>query len=177
MLLIAGPLSSVGRGEKTNQCPVRKCVHTIRSQRAAARGRLKALHAMRIMLHRRASQLCRARTWRDSFRPRPRPDASNRGQAGISRFRARASSARNVRFTRTARSVCGKYKCQLLEKVEAGTTEFETAIDRVAVAKGLAARVHSVLPAGMTLPEAREQTKGELSPETGPSDASPRICP
>jgi uncharacterized protein len=67
-------------------------------------------------------------------------------------------------------NVCGRYKCQLLESVEAGATAFESAIDRVAIAKGLAAKVAAAMPAGMTLPEARQRFKTDPSMETSPPE-------
>lgn len=65
--------------------------------------------------------------------------------------------------------VCGRYKCQLLENVEAGKTEFQTAIDRVAIAKALFARIGRLIPEGMTLPRARERLRQQPFEEDSPS--------
>ena len=59
--------------------------------------------------------------------------------------------------------VCGRYKCQLLENVEAGLTDFDSAIAKVRAAKELVEEVTAVMPAGMTLPEAREMVRREPS--------------
>src|ERR1043165_4767905 len=52
--------------------------------------------------------------------------------------------------------VCGRYKCQLLESVEAGLTDLGSALAKIRSAQGLVEEVNSVMPIGMTLPEARE---------------------
>ena len=61
--------------------------------------------------------------------------------------------------------VCARYRCQLLIDVEAGETEFESAIDKVETAKLLVAQVDAVIPMGVTLPQARERMRIEPSPE------------
>lgn len=61
--------------------------------------------------------------------------------------------------------VCGRYKCQLLENVEAGATELESAIVKVRAAKRLVEQVDSVMPGGLSLPEARELVREAPSTE------------
>lgn len=51
--------------------------------------------------------------------------------------------------------VCGRYRCQLLQDLQAGETSFATAAEKVATARSLADRASAVMPAGMTYPEAR----------------------
>lgn len=51
--------------------------------------------------------------------------------------------------------VCGRYKCQLLQDLEAGAVTLEVAIGKVGTAKELVRRTESLSPRGMTLPEAR----------------------
>lgn len=51
--------------------------------------------------------------------------------------------------------VCARYKCGLLENLEAGETSLDAALDKVKSAKELVRQVEAVMPAGMTLPEAR----------------------
>lgn len=67
-------------------------------------------------------------------------------------------------------SVCSRYKCQLLENVQTGAVAFETAIDRVAIARGLSARVEAAMPIGMTLPEARARFKTNPFADPGLSE-------
>jgi len=69
--------------------------------------------------------------------------------------------------------VCGKYKCQLLENLEAGTTELDTALGKVLTAKELVARVGSAMPSEMTLPNARERAKVTILAEADASPAEP----
>lgn len=51
--------------------------------------------------------------------------------------------------------VCGRYRCGLLQKLEAGDVSFEAAAAKVDSAQGLVARVRDLAPPGMTLPHAR----------------------
>ena len=51
--------------------------------------------------------------------------------------------------------VCGRYKCQLLDDVEAGSTSLGIALEKVRVAKQLVKNAEELVPDGLTLPEAR----------------------
>lgn len=51
--------------------------------------------------------------------------------------------------------VCARYKCGLLEKVEAGSTSLDAALATVASAKQFVLRALLTMPAGMTIPAAR----------------------
>ena len=51
--------------------------------------------------------------------------------------------------------VCARYKCALLESLEAGTSTLPAALDKVATAKELLGRAASLMPDGMTVPIAR----------------------
>jgi len=51
--------------------------------------------------------------------------------------------------------VCARYKCGLLERLEAGSTSFDAALATVAGAKELVDRAQSAMPDGMTIPAAR----------------------
>ena len=56
--------------------------------------------------------------------------------------------------------VCARYKCQLLQDLEAGSVSIEGAIDKVSTAKELVRRAEEVLPIEMTLPGARALIPG-----------------
>ena len=66
--------------------------------------------------------------------------------------------------------VCGRYKCQLLQDLEAGAVDLDEALDKVGVAKGLRREAESAMPAGMTLPEARKLA--QMAPKTHAGDAA-----
>lgn len=66
--------------------------------------------------------------------------------------------------------VCGRYKCQLLQDLEAGAVDLDEALDKVGVAKGLRREAESAMPEGMTLPEARKLA--QMAPKTHAGDAA-----
>lgn len=66
--------------------------------------------------------------------------------------------------------VCSRYKCQLLQNLEAGAIELDEALDKVSTAKSLRRQVEAVMPEGMTLPQAREL--GRASMVAGADDAT-----
>ncbi|MFL6830545.1 MAG: YkgJ family cysteine cluster protein [Sphingomicrobium sp.] len=51
--------------------------------------------------------------------------------------------------------VCGRYRCGLLQRLEAGETAFIDAQSKVAAAYGLIGRLREFMAPGMSLPEAR----------------------
>ena len=51
--------------------------------------------------------------------------------------------------------VCARYKCGLLENLEAGSTRLDAALATVAAAKQLLSRAQSMMADGMTIPAAR----------------------
>jgi len=60
--------------------------------------------------------------------------------------------------------VCGRYRCQILQDLEAGETSFDEATKKVAIARTLVEQARSVMPPGMTLPQIRK-----LSAEPAPT--------
>ena len=54
--------------------------------------------------------------------------------------------------------VCGRYRCQVLQDLEAGDTSFDQATMKVATARKLVEAARSVMPPGMTLPQVRALT-------------------
>ena len=55
--------------------------------------------------------------------------------------------------------VCARYVCQLLEDVREGSTPLDVAVTHVRVAKQLYEDVRALLPASMTIPEARQMSR------------------
>lgn len=53
-------------------------------------------------------------------------------------------------------SVCGRYKCQLLQDLEGGAVELDEALGKVGIAKALRREAEEAMPEGMTLPQARK---------------------
>lgn len=51
--------------------------------------------------------------------------------------------------------VCGRYRCGLLQRLEAGDIAFPEALEVVTTARALVDALRSLMPAGMTLPQAR----------------------
>ena len=59
---------------------------------------------------------------------------------------------------------CSNYRCRLLQEVEAGTTDAAAAIMKVHEAQRLLKAVLTLLPAGLTLPQARALRRSEAEP-------------
>lgn len=59
--------------------------------------------------------------------------------------------------------VCGRYKCQMLQNVEAGKTPVSEAIEKVSEAKRLLGELQSILPNGMSCQQARRLAQGAPS--------------
>lgn len=51
--------------------------------------------------------------------------------------------------------VCGSYRCQLLQNLEAGETDFKAAVGKVAAARQLVEQAQAYMPPGMALPQVR----------------------
>jgi len=62
--------------------------------------------------------------------------------------------------------VCARYKCQLLQDFEAGTTPMAEARATVAEAQAIVTKLQAALPAGMTLHQARRLALG-AEPDQG----------
>lgn len=69
--------------------------------------------------------------------------------------------------------VCARYKCGLLENLEAGATPLDAALATVAAAKELVGRAHSLMPGGMTIPAARVLSS---QPPVAPIDPGARAA-
>ena len=69
--------------------------------------------------------------------------------------------------------VCARYKCGLLENLEAGSTTLDAALAKVATAKELVTRAQFMMPDTMTLPAARMLTN---QPPTAEIDAVERTA-
>lgn len=73
--------------------------------------------------------------------------------------------------------VCGNYKCQLLQDLEAGSVTLDVAIGKVGTAKELIRRVEELLPEEMTLPEARTlMSASEDQPARPPAEMPARLA-
>ena len=51
--------------------------------------------------------------------------------------------------------VCGQYRCQILQDLEAGATTFDVATSKVQTARALVEQVRPIMRPGMTLPQVR----------------------
>jgi hypothetical protein len=69
-------------------------------------------------------------------------------------------------------SVCQRYKCQLLQDVEAGRIEPRDAVHHVGIAKGLLERLRGAMPAGMSIPRARATARRPADADA-PGDRPP----
>lgn len=69
--------------------------------------------------------------------------------------------------------VCARYKCGLLENLEAGSTSLNAALATVAAAKDLVGRAQSLMPAAMSIPAARALSR---QPPVSPIDAGERAA-
>jgi hypothetical protein len=59
--------------------------------------------------------------------------------------------------------VCGRYKCQLLQDLEAGAVGLDDALGKVGIAKALRREAEAAMPPGMTLPQARKLAHTSLA--------------
>lgn len=74
-------------------------------------------------------------------------------------------------------SVCSRYKCQLLQDLEGGMIELDEALGKVACAKALREKAESVMPPGMTLPEARDVAQATLAAQADDSGVRAELMP
>lgn len=64
--------------------------------------------------------------------------------------------------------VCARYKCGLLDRLEAGTISLDEALEKVAEAKALVAQAATEMTSGMTLPAARAMSTQPPTPGLNP---------
>jgi Fe-S-cluster containining protein len=57
--------------------------------------------------------------------------------------------------------VCSRYRCRLLQEVESATVALDEATLKVRTARQLFENVKSLMPAGMTVPQARAMCRGD----------------
>jgi len=70
--------------------------------------------------------------------------------------------------------VCSRYRCQLLRDVEAGTADLPDALLKVREARRLHDAVQQLMPAGMSLPQARSIPR---NPQYGRENVDPELYP
>jgi len=61
---------------------------------------------------------------------------------------------------------CAAFRCELLRSYESGAIARDEALDRIATAKSLLARVAATMPAGWTFPQARQHWRGRMANAT-----------